>query len=244
MTSINIVFQSDPVTQVEKSTVRHAVHVSTNPINTYSLHLADIQHNTTVPLLSLPVGTVEFCRHWMEHCDVYEPIPVDFPKSLTPWFGRIIQMYPTYDEAPNFTWVKPYATKDWDAHLKTSFTTPQDGWVWSSEPLNLQAEWRVYVINGKIVGVGRYDDNEGEIDESIIMSDVQEMVRVYTSSGQAPSAYALDVALTNYGQVVLVEVTDAWAIGYYKGTCSAPDYLRLLDTRWQEIIKVNNHFQK
>lgn len=38
------------------------------------------------------------------------------------------------------------------------------------------------------------------------------------------------------GMTKLVEVNDGWALGLYKGSCSASDYLKLLEARWEELI--------
>lgn len=235
-----ILLQADPVSLIEKRTVKHATMLMpTGSVDVRTAWLHEFNStNTALTPSAVPVGTVEFCRAWMARCDMFEPIPFDFPPTLSPWFGRTIKFFTEYAAAPDGWWVKPFTTKAWDAHIKTRDTSLLSGWVWASEPLSIQAEWRVYVVNGEIVGTGRYDDNDAEIDDMVIEPTALDMVRCFESSGQAPAAYALDVALTDAGEVVLVEVTDAWAIGYYKGSCSPQDYLRMLVIRWNEIIAV------
>lgn len=62
------------------------------------------------------------------------------------------------------------------------------------------------------------------------------MVEAY----QRQSGYALDVGRLASGHVVLVEVNAAWALGFYRGTCTGADYLTLVATRWREMMEVSH----
>ena len=187
-----------------------------------------------------PVGTVEFCRAWMQATGVTEPAPIDYPDALQNALGRVVRRT-TFAQAAVGSWIKPVRTKAWEPRVKQDQAIlPADEPVWDAPVIpksDWLAEWRVYVVGGKIIGAGRYDDLDEEEDLVVDFDHaaVQSWVDAYTASGQSPAGYALDVALWPNGQTVLIEVTDGWAIGYYRGDCSAVDYARLLHARWMQI---------
>lgn len=186
-------------------------------------------------LAPCPVGSVEFCRAWMHAVAAHEPTPLDYPPCLHVFLEREVRQYGDASRAPPGAWVKPVRTKAWTAtRLEAGHDAPGVGPVWTSAHLDIRAEFRVYVIGSAIAGAGRYDD--GEDDRLTFDSGlVEQMIQAYRASGEAPAAYALDVALLRDGRTALVEVTDAWAIGYYRGSLGPRDYVRMLWERWQEI---------
>lgn len=230
---ITFLFQADPVTLVEKRTIRHASMLA--PEGSIEIVSSTLDGIDDAPANrhAVPVGTVEFCRAWMERGGIREPDPLDFPVSLRRFLGRNVERLENYAAAPLGAWVKPVRTKAWDAHVKAA-GTPPEGEVWASGPLRLIAEWRVYVLNGRALGLGRYDDGEDD-DLEFCQQTLADMLSAFSGSGEAPRAYALDIALTHDSKTVLIEATDAWAIGYYKGSCSPTHYAELLASRWREI---------
>ena len=177
----------------------------------------------------------EFCRAWRRAVGVREPPPMDYPQPLMPFLGREVMLHVGADCPPVGRWVKPVQTKAWPAQrIGAGPSQLGPGPFWSSEHLDLLAEFRVYVLGRAVAGAGRYDDGPNDelgYDQAV----VDAMIRAYSASGQAPAAYALDVGVLVDGRTVLVEVTDAWAIGYYRGTLSAKGYARLLWARWAEL---------
>lgn len=249
---LNYVEQCDPgVMTEERNIVYQAVLAEDRPGRRQSERIARLRarrlRQTLAGLLLLepgsqhadrglfPIGTVEFCRAWMRATGIPEPAPIDYPECLRDKLGRKVWAMP-FDEVPVGWWIKPISTKAWDAHVKLDGET-REGTVWAAhtiDPSSWQGEWRVYIIHDKIVGVGRYDELD---DEALDFNHaaVQQWVDRFRVSGEAPAGYALDVAVLD-GWTALVEVTDGWAIGYYKGTCSPRDYARLLAARWDQIV--------
>lgn len=261
---MGILFQSDDVCRVEKAVVAHAWSLwpgpDAVPRRLYA-SLAQLQEGRVVapsdsrasvssllraPRVPIvPVGTVEFCRAWMRATGVQEPEPLDYPLALRAALGRPVERLRDYSLAPDGAWIKPVRTKAWSAHRKGQKALADaeefqpHGEVWTSPNLALQAEWRVYVLEGRVVGQGRYDDGPDHLDSlaSQATSWAQQLAHIWSSSAKTPAAYALDVAFTQDAHWALVEVTDAWAIGYYRGSCRAQDYLRMLMARWQELAQ-------
>lgn len=238
------VFQSGDFCVIEKRVVQTATMLSDD------LHIAgrqDLEDLQNMPPGALrdqrhlcPVGTVEFCRAWMRAVGVTEPQPIDYPDCLMPALHRVVRRT-TFGQAAIGSWVKPQRTKAWEPHLKQDESEhAADEPVWEAPVIHEQdwlAEWRVYVLGGEIVGEGRYDDNAGD-DLAFDRPSVQEWVKRFEQSGDAPAAYALDVALWPKSRTVLVEVTDAWAMGYYRGTCRPLDYARMLAARWAQMAEM------
>lgn len=241
---MKFILQSDlEICTLERAAVRHAVMKV--PADAVPLvrqgNLAEVCRilpgEAAAEREACPVGTVEFCRAWMCAVGVDEPEPIDYPPSLDFALHRSVRQT-TFAQAAAGSWVKPVSTKAWEPHVKQSEADHLgDEPVWEAPVIPDQdwlAQWRVYVVEGVIVGAGRYDDNEQEYDLPRIV--VASWVDAYTASGQSPAGYALDVALWPGNRLALVEVTDGWAIGYYKGDCSATNYARLLAARWSQII--------
>lgn len=246
---MNFILQADNVCLYEKSSIRHASMLA--PAGAFAIHsayLRDIElGRVSLSRFSVPVGTVEFCRSWMRACSVVEPDPLDYPTYLWSYLGREVHLYDSYTQAPDGFWVKPVRTKVWEAHIKGAsndqlpleidFNAP----VWASNPVSILAEWHAYILRGTLRGLGRYDDSDYEIDLSAnhdLLETLHGMISAYEASGEAPAAYALDVALTRDSRLILIEVTDAWAIGYYRGSCKPLDYANMLAARWHQIISI------
>lgn len=202
-------------------------------------------------ILTVPIGSVEFIRSAIDVAGLKEPPPLSYPETLRSFLRREIRIT-TAAEVTEGQFVKPVATKLFtgfvvpdltknltpDEHTTEQYrvflSLPKDTPVWISERVSFVSEHRVYIHNAKIVGVGRYDGGE---DDALMPSDetVQEMVKTIESTGEAPAAYSIDVGVLSDGTTALVECNDAWALGYYRGSLSNKDYLRMLITRWAQI---------
>jgi hypothetical protein len=188
----------------------------------------------------MPVGTVEFCRAAMAHQGIPEPDPLDYPEGLAAYPGGInSHRLGVFADLPE-GWTpenhqgihgKPYRTK-----------LPQNEWrpdtpFWYGPWHRFGPEYRFYVLQGVILGYGRYDDKDDDPEDRLELdwTAVRGMVETYQRNG-APKGYALDVGVSDQdGRTYLIEINDGWALGLYKGTCSPRDYLRLLQARWEGI---------
>ena len=124
---------------------------------------------------------------------------------------------------------------------------PDDFPVWLSEPVKFVSEWRYYVLDGVVVGAGRYDEGPDEApkpDVSRVSAAASEMS---LSGSLAPAAYALDFGVMDDGRTALIEANDAWALGYYQGDTPGPKvnpcearcehrtYAKMLYARWNQL---------
>lgn len=189
------------------------------------------------PSHSIPVGSVEYVTAYANRVGIHLPRAISYPYSLIPYMiAEPMQRF--YCDVPDGFFVKPaYEVKKFTGGIKgqlTEYVSP-DARVWCLPATKFGAEWRIYVCRGEIVGHARYDQHEDEsLDFDI--SIVQQMVRDFEASGEAPAGYSIDVGLAPRGGTLLVEVNDGWALGYYPwGSCSRRKYAELLIARWAEL---------
>ena len=193
----------------------------------------------------LPIGSVEFVKKAAEIMETKLPAPINIPESLKPVIDRKIWLSKRNDlKFPCF--IKPNT----DLKLFTGFVAKSqkdldlypeligfDGDFLCSEVFDgeIKSEWRCFVLKGEVINCSCYSGDSLYFPEKRI---INELISAYTN---APSAYSLDVAVTEkdfgwkYNKTELIEVNDAWAIGSYG--CNPQDYFKFLKTRWFEILK-------
>jgi hypothetical protein len=199
----------------------------------------------------VPVGTVEFVRRAMALAGIAEPGNLSYPQVLRQYLHRQIEQREAGSVLGRW-FVKPVTTKaltgfvfdtlDDPAHLSCHHRAQHNAFlaiepssrVWVSEPVSWVSEVRYYVLEGEIFGEGRYDD--GPDDAPLPDPEVvREMASRFGASPGAPVAFALDVGVLESGLTALVEVNDAWALGFYSGTLEPRQYVQLLMRRWQQL---------
>ncbi len=201
------------------------------------------QKNPQDPSQFLPVGSVEFLRQMFAVFGMPEPEPMDYPAAryAEPLLGRHVERV-RLSAGHAGLFVKPVQTKGFEAKVMPSI--PENLLcieAWVSTPVSFEGEWRAYVQSGEIIGIARYDDFEVEYQGSD--QEIKRFVeRVVGSVNQDASintsTYAIDVGMAD-GELVLVELNDAWATGYYSDGMSNAQYLSWLHTRWLEICAGN-----
>ena len=77
-----------------------------------------------------------------------------------------------------------------------------------SEYMHIESEWRVFVYNGKMVGLQNYG---GDYTIFPNKAKIQKLIHYYKS---APMAYTLDVGVNDY-ETFVIEVHDFFSCGLY-----------------------------
>ena len=223
-----------------------------NPVITTTVRELDLYVDGLWSGDYLPIGSVEFVRQAMRLAGIQEPPNITYPSVLRPFLKRNVEQRIAGSVFHAF--VKPIETKlftgfvfdamqdpqtldEFTAEQHEAFMSlPADHLVWVSEVMKWSAECRYYVREGKLLGYGRYDDGPDDWPEPPI-DFVQQVIDVYESQNlNTPIAYSLDIGMLDWGEPALVEVNDAWALGFYKGTLSDKDYIEMLYDRWQQLI--------
>jgi len=191
----------------------------------------------------IPVGSVEFVKHYAKVHNVTMPFDLTYPKSLQHYLYRSV-LPMSFGEAPDFYFVKPAETKLFNGGIKASLTQQidPDTPVWACAPVVYSFEYRFYVLDKTVLGWGRYDDLNDDDKASLDLVDwiaaeqfVQQIIESYSDS---PCGYAIDIGYCG-GSWNLVEINDGWSLGFYsEGTLAIEDYIKLLVRRWQQILRI------
>jgi len=191
-------------------------------------------------------GDIDTMGGAMKQLGIEVPAPNDFPKSLEPflqrkvWQGSLGSLEAMLDGGRE-VFAKPAGRRK--VFTGRVFSSPSDLYfvsgisrnepVWFSEVVDWNSEFRVYVIHGEIVAVAHYArDASVPVSESVLV----QAITSFTASGEAPSAYGIDFGVLRSGATALIEANDGYALGAYDGI-GADDYIRLLFTRWSELLK-------
>lgn len=100
--------------------------------------------------------------------------------------------------------------------------------VYACEPIEFVTEYRVYVLDKKILNAARYT---GPVDCVPNFATIRAMIMAYQ---QAPIAYSLDVGVTNDKETVLVETNDAFSLGNYG--LPAALMAKMVAARWFQMV--------
>lgn len=113
----------------------------------------------------------------------------------------------------------------------TSHSTP----VYCSEVVKWLSEYRVFVMEGEIVGIKHYC---GDPTVMIDLHTVSDAVNLLTESNQGTVGYAVDFGVVEGGITALVEWNDGFSLGSYG--LDKRIYTELILTRWCELTKALN----
>lgn len=185
------------------------------------------------------LGSIQFMHKAMDKLNIIQPNSNDYPLLLRKYLKRKVWTSTINKIAFNpESWnvfVKPKSqkkkfvgrlvnnTKD----LISCGDIEEDTEIWVSEPINFIAEWRVFIRQGKILGVRPY---KGDWRANFNYKIIEEAVESFENQ---PSGYALDFGLTDRNELALVEFNDGYSLGSYG--LFYIDYAKLLSTRWAEL---------
>lgn len=196
----------------------------------YSLQNYDIEN--------LIVGTVSDIKEILDQNGI-EVEPLDYPSELKHFLGREIWKSTLFDVIKNIEepiFVKPvYETKRFSGTVleKSDDVVKLGGSltdidVWCSKTVKFVSEWRLWVLHGEIVALTPY---RGKWD---IFPDTDILKKAVSLFKSAPSAYALDFAITDKNETLLVEFSDAY--GLQSMGLNPNLYLKILTARWKELV--------
>ena len=167
------------------------------------------------------------------------PKTIDYPESLKNFLGRKIWQS-TLGEVRNSTnkvFIKPVEHKlftgfvfdcSWPSR-KRVVTIPDDTAVWVSECIEMDSEYRCIILYGEIIDVRRYKGDWSKVPDREV---VENAVKCFEDSGEAPACYTLDFAVNSIG-TMLVEANDGFSFGHYG--MSSVAYATCLAARWKQL---------
>lgn len=239
----------------EERLAHHVAMVDNVPLCSASIEALEQYAAQLAGGLWLPVGSVEFVRRAMALAGIVEPANLSYPDVLRPYLHREVSQRQA-GSVIGRRFIKPVATKVFTGFVFDALDDPVDLGehdraqceaflaldpstpVWVSEPVRWRSEVRFYVLDGQVVGEGRYDEGP----EDALLPErftVHEMLERFSGDPGAPAAFAIDAGVLECGATALVEVNDAWALGFYSGTLGPREYLQMLWRRWRQMLSTN-----
>jgi hypothetical protein len=97
-----------------------------------------------------------------------------------------------------------------------------------SEPVTFLAEYRIFVLDGKILDSKKY------MGSYKLIPDYEIVEKAIADYKNAPIAYSIDFGVTDDGRTLLVECNDAYSLGPYG--LNNMDLTRMFILRWNQIL--------
>jgi len=172
----------------------------------------------------IPVGSVEFVSYYLMKYYGLQPSPINIPEELMKeLFLRRDVKYGTEKDVEDGKFVKSHDQIKGFVEILDGRNHVKPGNYLISEVVDIESEWRVFVYNGKIVGLQNYS---GDFMTFPNIDMLKAMVMEYKN---CPPAYTLDVGINKRGTFV-IEVHDFFSCGLYGFT--AHSILPFMFSRW------------
>ena len=176
----------------------------------------------------------------------------DYPESLKSFLGRSVWKDTINSISCDETkwsagyFIKPVRSKVFTGKIVRSLSDLvgcgnqyEDYEVIVSEPIDILAEWRCFILYDQIIDVrpygslsesGRYRGYKYHYDYGTL----QGMMRAFRNWEGRPVACSMDVCRTSDGRTLLIEMNDAYSLGCY----GLPGvlYAKMLSARWSQLL--------
>lgn len=240
---------------IEGWSVATAVRAADLPIDIQHCRNADVGRH--IPELRggtcMPLGSAEFVRGCMQQAGIPEPKWTIYPRELG---GHMLQQPRRMTAASALRarkpiFIKPAQGKPFRAfvlhahrsemtdhanlQLQRLLELPPSTRVWTADALDLESEWRYYVMDGEVIGFARYLPADSQIRACPLLEEIGTVIATIPND----AAYALDVGVLKTGETTVMAVRDAWALELVPVGDHRPDtldYLKLLWTRWSNLV--------
>jgi len=186
-----------------------------------------------------------------------EPSIPDYPKVMDKFLGRKIwkdtinSISRSEEKWSAGYFVKSVRSKAFSGKIISSISDlvgcgnySEDYDVLVSEPLDICAEWRCFIIYDEIVDVRPYglllDRSRKSYRYHYDFKVLDSMMEAFISWKERPMACSLDICVIKDGQTLLVEINDAYSLGCY-GLASV-FYAKLISARWSQILGVKDEY--
>lgn len=203
---------------------------------------------------------IDQCNAIFNKFNVTPNIP-DYPKEFEKFLGRkiwedTIDSISTMEEKWSAGWfVKPKKDKAFTGKIIKNIADlvgcgnhSENYEVLCSEPLDILAEWRCFILYDNIIDVrpyglllnsrnpGKTPDWNFHYDEKVL----NEMLETFRNWEDRPMGCSMDICVTKDNRTLLVEFNDAYALGCY-GLPSLY-YAKLISARWSQLLNRPDEF--
>lgn len=183
--------------------------LSNNSAHSYIITNSDFfkqQNDSQWLKKAIPVGTIEFVQSYLSEVHKIKHMsPIEIPKELRlhkfmlrnyKVVQRVDIPHGEYKFIKNASVLKQPTfigkTDDW---LKMKLMCNTSDLYQVSDVLNIMAEYRVIVLNNKILGIQFYDGDCTVMPNEHEIRKIKEMVLRYSQSKTCPDAYGMDIAI-------------------------------------------------
>ena len=209
------------------------------------------------------VGREDIVLDYIDQClsifskfGVTPKIP-DYPDALSAFLGRKVWNDTINSISADETkwaagyFVKPTRDKAFTGKVIKSIadlvgcgSCYEDYEVIVSEPIDIVAEWRGFIIYDRLVDVRPYGslirpDYNGfmyHYDSSVIKG----MMDTFVKWNERPAACSMDICVTRDNRTLLVEMNDAFALGCYG--LAGVLYARMISARWSQLLERKDEY--
>ena len=200
---------------------------------------------------------IDQCNTIFKKFNVIPQLP-DYPSSLKKYIGRKVWHDTINSISKNERkwsagyFVKPVRNKAFTGKIISNIkdfigcgSCYEDYEVIVSEPIDILAEWRCFILYDEIIDVRpygsisslKYKGFEYQYDSNVL----QEMLQTFKTWKERPMACSMDICYTKDGRTLLVEFNDAYALGCY----GLPGilYAKLISARWSQLLGRSDEFR-
>jgi hypothetical protein len=167
---------------------------------------------------AIPIGSIQFVTKFLNKIyDIEQINPIEIPKCLkTPEFLKREYDIVPYDYIPETgNWfIKDASTLKSFIHFGNKENMPENSkehLYQISEILNVQSEYRVYIIDGKVENICNYNG------EPLILPDtnlIKKANAIYSIQPDYPKSYTIDVMVSDRGTSI-IEIHPFISVGLY-----------------------------
>ena len=202
---------------------------------------------------AIPVGSIEFVKDFLKRVHNIEVMnPIEVPRCLRhdKLLLRDYQIVP-FDKIPD---KGRYFIKDVSGLKMGSYCGDVENFKNNveryhvdtshlfqiSSPLNIQSEYRVFVMDNHVYGIQFYDGDPTIMPSPDEINKIKEMILRYSMAKDCPKAYTMDVAIvkTNHGRdLALIEVHPFVSVGTYG--CRGNFLIKMYQSGFEWYLKHN-----
>ena len=201
---------------------------------------------------------IDQCKEIFGKFGIHPELP-DYPSVLEEFMGRKVWRDTIGSIASDEKkwsagyFVKPVKDKAFTGKIIKSISdlmgtgnTDEDYEVIVSEPMDIVAEWRCFIMYDELLDVRPYGLVSGGDDycgykyhyDYAVLSRMIEKFRTWE---ERPAACSLDICVTKDGETRLVEINDAYALGCYGLHCLF--YAKFISARWSQLLDRQDEFR-
>jgi hypothetical protein len=183
---------------------------------------------TPITADDLCAGGIPFIVQCLHKLKIEVPQENSYPSSLQPWLYRNVRQDVLWKVRERFAinqepiFVKP-ASDSWkkftgfvlkDSNDYRLASASKYTRVWTSDPIEIVSEWRVYVAHGEILAAEYYWGKPLAIPDP---REIQKAIATLVEAKEAPAGFAIDFGVDSEGRTILVEMNGGFSVGAYGG---------------------------